>query len=106
MSAAYLFGFEANESDAAVSVPSRPQLVLAAPGRARGKHYIEPRGYAAPPGSGPEAYTCRQCAHYTHKGGVSGSYPKCGKNRARWTGGRGSDILARAPACRLFEESK
>ena len=99
-----LFGHEVDDSGESVLMPTRPALVLTGPVRVRGKHYVEPRGYAAPPGTGPEGKTCRQCTNYTHKGGVAGSYPKCLANQARWTGGRGSDILARAPACRLFAE--
>lgn len=64
----------------------------------------KPNGYAQPPGTGPAGKTCRQCQHYAHQSGVAGSYPKCGLARASWTGGRGSDILARSPACRLFED--
>lgn len=101
-----LFGHEVQDSGESLQVPTRPALVLTGSARVRGKHYVEPRGYAAPPGSGPEGKTCRDCASYTHRGGVAGTYPKCWENRARWTGGRGSDILARAPACRLFAERK
>jgi hypothetical protein len=98
-----LFGFDASENDEALPVPSRPPLVLQ-PAKVRGKHYIEPRGYAAPPGAGPAGKTCRDCANFTHGGTGRRSFPKCGLNQARWTSGRGSDILASAPACRLFEE--
>jgi hypothetical protein len=98
-----LFGFEASESEDARPLPTRIPLVLTA-SQPRGKHYVEPRDYAAQPGTGPEGKQCRHCAHYTHKGNVAGTYPKCGANRAHWTGGRGSDILAKAPACRLFAE--
>lgn len=98
-----LFGFEAGESDDALQIPKRIPLVLTA-AAPRGKHYVEPRGYAARPGTGPADKQCRQCRHYTHKGNVAGNYPKCGANRARWTGGRGSDILAKAPACSKFED--
>lgn len=97
-----LFGFAQGEPGESVPLSKGPTLVLNNPAP-RGKHYVEPRGYAALPGTGPEGKTCRDCAHYTHKGGVAGNYPKCGANRARWTGGRGSDILARAPACSRFE---
>lgn len=97
-----LFGMERSESDAQVPI-GRPPLVLTA-AKPRGKHYVEPRGYAALPGTGPAGKCCRDCAHYTHKGNVAGSYPKCWLNRARWTGGRGSDILAKAPACSRYEE--
>lgn len=96
-----LFGFESSESPDSVLLPTRIPLVLT-PAVPRGKHYVEPRGYAAMPGTGPEGKQCQHCAHYTHKSGVAGSYPKCGANRARWTGGRASDILAKAPACKLF----
>jgi hypothetical protein len=73
----------------------------------RGKHYVKPNGYAAPPGSGPKEKTCKDCGHYCR---VASNYlgrrrfPKCGLNRANWTGGRGSDILAGAPACLHFKE--
>jgi hypothetical protein len=98
-----LFGMESNDSDDAIKLPARTPLVLT-PATPRGKHYVEPRGYAAQPGTGPDGKQCRNCDHYTHKGGVAGTYPKCGANVARWTGGRGSDILAKAPACSKFEE--
>jgi hypothetical protein len=100
-----LFGFEASESGDAVPLTKRPTLVLTAP-RPRGKHYVEPRGYAAMPGTGPQGKQCRHCAHYTHQSGVAGNFPKCGANQARWTGGRASDILARAPACSKFVEQE
>jgi hypothetical protein len=96
-----LLGFESSETEEALSYPRREPLVLTA-ATPRGKHYVEPRGYAALPGTGPEGKQCRHCAHYTHASGVAGSYPKCGANRAKWTGGRGSDILAKAPACSKF----
>lgn len=101
--AADLFGYEHNEDGHAVPLSKGPTLVLTNPAP-RGKHYVEPRGYYGIPGTGPEGKTCRDCVHYTHKDNVAGTYPKCGKNRARWTGGRGSDILARAPACKYFEQ--
>lgn len=97
-----LLGMEISEPGESEKLPRAP-LVLTDP-KPRGKHYVEPRGYAAMPGTGPAGKTCRDCANYTHKGNVAGSYPKCWANRAHWTGGRGSDILARAPACSLFEE--
>lgn len=61
----------------------------------RGKHYIQPRGYAYHPGTGPEGETCGSCKH-----DVPGRrWHKCGLR----TGGRGSDILARSPACKYWE---
>ena len=64
----------------------------------RGKHYIEPRGYYYHPGTGPAGETCGSCQHITGT-----RYKKCELNRARWTHGRGSDILVRAPACKYWE---
>jgi hypothetical protein len=98
-----LFGYECNEEGPAEILPRSP-LVLTEP-KPRGKHYVEPRGYAAMPGTGPEGKTCRDCAHYCRRPNVAGNYSKCGLNYARWTGGRGSDILARSPACHRFNES-
>lgn len=96
-----MFGFESATDGDSVPMSKAPTLVLTDQ-KPRGKHYVEPRGYAAMPGTGPEGKQCRHCAHYTHQGGVAGNYPKCEANRARWTGGRGSDILAKAPACSRF----
>ena len=62
-----------------------------------------PRGYAALPGTGPEGETCKSCAHLTHRI-LSRPYIKCGLMKSYWTGGRGSDILARAPACKRWEK--
>ena len=99
--------FEHDDTPQPEGIGTHPLSVLhslAPPPEKRGKHYVQPRGYAALPGTGPAGKHCRDCANYTHKGNVAGSYPKCWANRAHWTGGRGSDILARAPACSLFEE--
>lgn len=98
-----LFGFELSDTGDAIPLPRRIPLVLENP-KPRGKHYVEPRGYADLPGTGPAGKTCLDCKHYTLNR-MAKSYPKCGLNRARWTGGRGSDILAKAPACRRFENA-
>jgi len=68
----------------------------------RGKHYVEPRGYFYHPGTGPEGETCGSCKHMIRKR-MGGTYLKCLLSRARWTGGRGSDVLAKAPACKYWE---
>lgn len=67
----------------------------------RGKHYTQPKGYAGKPGTGPEGETCGSCKHCDRQTNYSGNkrWIKCELARAKWTGGRGSDILARAPAC-------
>lgn len=58
-----------------------------------------PNGYAAPPGTGPSGQTCGSCAHLIYRE-RAGRYLKCELRRPTWTGGRGTDVLARAPACR------
>ena len=62
-------------------------------------------GYAAPPGSGPEGQTCKQCRHKTTGGnpGSSKQFIKCELRRDTWTHGPGTDILAGSPACSKFE---
>lgn len=63
-----------------------------------------PKGYAAPPGSGPPGMTCKVCKHYTHKGNNSqNSYPACALTRERWTNGPGTDIKASSKACSKWE---
>lgn len=64
------------------------------------------QGYAAPPGSGPKGETCRSCEHAVKRGGVAGSYHKCNLMARFWTGGAGTDILLRAPACSRWEKEK
>jgi hypothetical protein len=59
----------------------------------------EPKGYAALPGTGPDGETCGSCAHVAH----FDRWAKCRLVRGRWTGGRGSDVKVRSPACRRWE---
>jgi len=59
-------------------------------------------GYAAPPGTGPKGETCGTCLHRELKK-YANVYYKCGLMRACWTGGQGTDIRVRSPACRLWE---
>lgn len=66
----------------------------------RGKHYVQPRGYAAPVGTGPRGETCGSCKHASRYR----RFIKCDSNRARHTHGRGSDILARSAACSKWEK--
>lgn len=67
--------------------------------KARGRHYVQPRGYAAAPGTGPAGETCGSCRHIWR----SRRFRKCELNRACWTHGPRSDILARAPACQRWQ---
>lgn len=68
----------------------------------RGKHYIEPRGYAAPPGTGPEGETCGSCEHLAR----FRRFPKCALNHGAWTHTRRTDVLVRAVACQRWERAK
>lgn len=73
------------------------------------KRYQKPKPkypglYAAEPGTGPDRETCRTCKHKTYKPGVAGSYLKCRLTRKHWTGGAGTDIKARTPACNKWEQ--
>lgn len=62
----------------------------------------EPKGYAAPPGTGPDGETCKTCRHI-YRNRMAKTYLKCSLMQAVWTGGPGSDIRASAPACRKWE---
>ena len=57
------------------------------------------KGHVAPPGTGPEGETCGSCQHLYRKS-MAKTYLKCGLNSAEWTGGGGTDVRARDPACR------
>ena len=72
----------------------------------RGKHYVQARGYGAPPGSGPQGETCKTCRYRVQMSGSSQRWSKCEKARWRWTGGRATDILASAPACKLWQDRR
>lgn len=62
----------------------------------------QPNGYAAPPGSGPSGETCRTCAHiYRVETGSRKTFRKCALVKP--THGPGTDIRAKAPACRRWE---
>jgi hypothetical protein len=64
----------------------------------------EPKGYAAQPGTGPAGETCGTCRHL-YRNRMAKTYLKCELMKAYWTGGAGSDIKARAPACRRWERA-
>jgi hypothetical protein len=59
-------------------------------------------GYYAPPGTGPAGETCGSYLHVVVRQFANRFY-KCGRNRARWTGGKGTDVLFRSPACKGWE---
>lgn len=68
----------------------------------RGKHYVQPRGYAARPGTGPTNETCGSCQHL-YRYVRAKTYLKCSLAQFKWTASRSSDVLAKAPACKMWE---
>lgn len=71
----------------------------------RGRHYVEPRGHAAPPGSGPEGETCGGCCHAGRMSRGKKQWIKCYLNRTNWTRTRRTDIRARDRACAYWQGS-
>lgn len=65
----------------------------------RGVHYIEPRGYAAPPGTGPQGETCGSCRHLCR----GRRWAKCAMIEGKWTHSRKTDVLVGAHACSKWE---
>jgi len=63
----------------------------------------EPRGHYRPKGTGPAGETCGSCKHL-YRNQMAKTYLKCGRAKAIWTGGRGSDVRARDAACEGWEE--
>lgn len=69
----------------------------------RGKHYVQPRGYADRPGTGPDGETCKSCRH-SYKGGTGQrGHPKCKLTQRCHTSSRRTDILMNAAACSKWE---
>lgn len=61
------------------------------------------KGYPAAPGTGPEGETCRTCTH-KYRRELASNYYKCLLMKASWTGGKGTDILLKSPACSKWGE--
>ena len=70
--------------------------------RKRLQKVTKKNGYAAPPGGGPRGETCGSC-EYLFRNRLQKTYLKCELMRAHWTGGAGTDVKARAPACREWK---
>lgn len=62
----------------------------------------ERKGYASPPGFGPKDETCGTCAYARR----FGRFAKCWLMHRHWTGGPGTDIKLRSPACRQWEKKE
>ena len=56
------------------------------------------KGHAGTPGDGPAGETCGSCAHIARRQ-FSKVYIKCGLMQENWTGGGGTDVKVRDPAC-------
>jgi hypothetical protein len=54
--------------------------------------------YAALPGTGPAGETCGSCGNLSGHT-MSRHYHKCALTRVHWTGGGGTDVKVRSPAC-------
>jgi hypothetical protein len=64
----------------------------------------QPKGYARPPGTGPAGETCGTCIHCQGTwSGTGKRFNKCDVIRFRWTGGPGTDIRRKSPACAMWE---
>lgn len=78
-----------------------PELFDSLPGHAAPEKpvRVKEKGlYAALPGTGPAGETCRSCDNLSGKY-MSRRYYKCELTRALWTGGPGTDVKVRSPAC-------
>lgn len=74
------------------------------PPRKKRAHWDGGRGgYAAEPGTGPPGETCGTCQHH-HVSSLSKDYHKC--RLGSDSGGPGTDIRVRAPACSKWERMK
>lgn len=73
----------------------------------RQTYYTTP-GHKSPPctpakiGSGPDGETCKTCRH-VFRNKMAKTYYKCDLMREYWTGGAGTDIRLRWPACKYWE---
>jgi hypothetical protein len=65
----------------------------------RGKHFVQPRGGADRPGTGPKGETCGSCQHIRR----SERFAKCALTRAAWTHSPRTDIRVRWVACSKWE---
>jgi hypothetical protein len=79
-----------------VNLFGQPEVVRISEAR---RKPVARNGYGAAPGTGPEGETCATCDHARR----FGRYAKCELLRQHWTGGQGTDIMLRSPACRQWE---
>jgi hypothetical protein len=70
-----------------------------------GRKSPKPSGHAAQPGTGPKGETCGSCA-WLYRKRLGKTYRKCGLMEQHWTGGYGTDVRAKDPACSKWERPK
>lgn len=64
----------------------------------------QPKGYSAPPGTGPVGQTCKTCRHCRRlHWNKRKNFYKCVLIAKRWTQSYGTDIRLRSPACRNWQ---
>lgn len=68
--------------------------------------YRKARGWAAPPGSGPEGKTCKDCEHsyLHHTSAARKNWYKCALVKP--THGAATDLRLKWAACRLFKQKE
>ena len=82
-------------------IDERPEIALTG----KAKRDETPKGYPAPPGTGPDGETCRTCANAIGTQGRSRRiFWKCLLLKHRWTNSYGTDIRLKSPACRQWVE--
>lgn len=61
-------------------------------------------GHAAAPGSGPASESCKTCRNLARNEMRGGRvFLKCALRKAQWTGGYGTDVRAKDPACSKWQ---
>jgi hypothetical protein len=66
---------------------------------------VRTHGTPYPVGSGPAGETCRTCKHLRRIKRAN-TYIKCGLMERYWTGGAGTDVKAKWPACKAWERKE
>lgn len=80
-------------------------MVLPSSALAYAKTIVRKRGHAGHPGQGPKPETCKSCRHKSAVPVGRKTVYKCQLNRRNWTGGPGSDIHLKDPACEFWDKA-
>jgi hypothetical protein len=76
--------------------------VLAWVGSVKVRHPVD-RAHPYPPGSGPRGQSCGTCAKLSSRKFNKKTYFKCHVLMRFWTGGKGTDVRKKDPACLSWE---